>query len=93
MSVFDLHEEFGFPITQIDRESRIKLAATLLGRLMDHNPTLSVDETLQTVNDCITHFEVVSSAVESGFIKSYDDTAYFNGYPLRIYVPELEPEN
>ena len=80
-------ERLPFDVTPLTAESRLRLITTLLGSIANHDSTLSIDKVLLTAHTCVEHFEMVSSAIEAGFITSYDDAMLINGYPLRIYMP------
>jgi hypothetical protein len=76
-----------FAITRIEESSRFKLLSVLIGSVATHDITMSADDIWHTAITCVEHFEMISSAVETGFIQSCDALIEVNGYPMRIFVP------
>jgi hypothetical protein len=77
-----------FSIRRLEQPERLELLYAIMGSIAEKGLAHEPDTALQTADKVVEHFEVMTSALDSGFIRSIDGLIEIDGYQLRIYQPE-----
>ncbi len=82
-----------FEVASLETNSRQKLACILLERITNNTNDLDPDAALEIIEKAITCFEVTTSAIEEGFIPSFQESIRIGGYSLAIYHPGYQVDD